>query len=47
MSNPQAVSGGYRITMTILRGKDRFAANCNYQSATGRADIDQVLPQPR
>lgn len=47
MSNPQAVSGGYRIAMTLLRGQDRFAANCSYRSSSGRADIDQVLPQPR
>jgi hypothetical protein len=47
MSTPQGVSGGYRIAMTLLRGQDRFAANCSYRSSNGRAEIDQVLPQPR
>jgi hypothetical protein len=47
MATPQAASGGYRIAMTILRGKDKFAASCSYRSSDGRAEIDQVLPQPR
>ena len=47
MSNPQAASGGYRIAMTLLRGQDRFAANCSYRSSSGRADIDQVLRRSR
>ena len=33
--------------MTVLRGKDRFAASCSYRSSDGRVEIDQVLPQPR
>jgi hypothetical protein len=47
MAKPQAVSGGYRVGMTLTRGTDRFAANCTYRNSNGRAEIDQVLPQPR